>query len=42
MLGVVFVFLLVVNVAFVPAAHWAKTFAGFFRLSGLPDPSTGA
>ena len=38
MLGVVFVFLLVVNVAFVPAAHWAETFAGFFRLSGLPDP----
>src|SRR5574341_823461 len=38
MLGVVFTFLLVVNVAFVPAAHWLSTFAGFFRLSGLPDP----
>ena len=38
MLGVVFTFLLVVNVAFVPAAHWLHTFAGFFRLSGLPHP----
>jgi hypothetical protein len=38
MLAVVFLFLLVVNVAFVPAAHWASTFAGFFSLSGLPDP----
>lgn len=38
MLGVVFTFLLFVNVAFVPAAHWLHTFAGFFRLSGLPHP----
>jgi hypothetical protein len=38
MLGIVFLFLLAVNVAFVPAHHWLSTFAGFFRLSGLPDP----
>lgn len=38
MLGVVFLFLLVVNVAFVPASHWLETLAGFFRLSGLPHP----
>ena len=42
MLGVVFLFLIAVNVAFVPAAHWWKTFVGFFRFSGLPTPSTGA
>ena len=36
MLGVVFLFLLVVNVAFVPLAHWVETFAGFFSFSGLP------
>jgi hypothetical protein len=38
MLGVVFLFLVVVNVAFVPAAHWARTFIGFFSFSGLPHP----
>jgi len=38
MLGVVFLFLIVVNVAFVPAVHWWDTFTGFFRLSGLPHP----
>jgi hypothetical protein len=38
MLGVVFVFLLIVNVAFVPVAHWARTFVGFFSFSGLPHP----
>jgi uncharacterized membrane protein len=38
MLGVVFLFLVVVNVAFVPAAHWASTLVGFFSFSGLPHP----
>ena len=38
MLGVVFLFLIAVNVAFVPAAHWARTFLGFFSFSGLPHP----
>jgi hypothetical protein len=38
MLGVVFLFLIAVNVAFVPLSHWGTTFAGFFRLSGLPQP----
>ena len=38
MLAVVFSFLVVVNVAFVPFAHWAETLLGFFRFSGLPDP----
>ena len=38
MLAVVFLFLIAVNVAFVPLAHWAATFAGFFQLSGLPEP----
>jgi hypothetical protein len=38
MLGVVFVFLLFVNVAFVPFAHWGATLLGFFRFSGLPRP----
>jgi hypothetical protein len=38
MLGIVFLFLIAVNVAFVPAAHWWKTFVGFFRFSGLPHP----
>jgi len=38
MLGVVFLFLIVVNVLFVPFGHWAHTFVGFFRLSGLPHP----
>jgi hypothetical protein len=38
MLGVVFLFLLVVNLAFVPLSHWATTFGGFFSFSGLPHP----
>jgi len=38
MLVVVFLFLVFVNVAFVPFAHWARTFLGFFKFSGLPDP----
>ncbi len=38
MLAVVFLFLIAVNVAFVPFAHWLHTFSGFFRFSGLPDP----
>jgi hypothetical protein len=38
MLGVVFVFLITINVAFVPAAHWWQTFKGFFSFSGLPQP----
>jgi hypothetical protein len=38
MLGIVFLFLIVVNVAFVPLAHWATTFAGFFSFAGLPQP----
>jgi hypothetical protein len=38
MLGVVFLFLIVVNVAFVPFAHWWHTLVGFFRFSGLPHP----
>jgi len=38
MLGVVFLFLIVVNVAFVPFSHWAQTFRGFFSFAGLPHP----
>ena len=38
MLGIVFMFLIVVNVAFVPMSHWAQTFTGFFSLSGLSHP----
>jgi hypothetical protein len=38
MLGVVFLFLLVINVAFVPFSHWGQTFVGFFSFSGLPSP----
>jgi hypothetical protein len=38
MLTLVFGFLLIVNVAFVPAAHWWETFAGFFQFTGLPAP----
>jgi hypothetical protein len=38
MLAVVFVFLIAVNVAFVPAAHWGRTFIGFFTFTGLPQP----
>ena len=38
MLAVVFLFLVFVNVAFVPFAHWGRTFVGFFSLTGLPHP----
>ncbi|HXE79161.1 MAG TPA: Nramp family divalent metal transporter [Vicinamibacterales bacterium] len=38
MLAVVFVFLVAVNVAFVPIAHWGRTFLGFFSFTGLPHP----
>ena len=38
MLALVFLFLVVVNVAFVPAGHWWTTFSGFFQIGGLPDP----
>jgi hypothetical protein len=38
MLGVVFLFLIAVNVAFVPLAHWMNTLRGFFTFSGLPHP----
>jgi len=35
MMGFVFLFLLVVNVAFIPAAHWWKTLAGFFQFTAV-------
>src|SRR5690606_33932768 len=38
MLTLVFGFLLVVNVGYVPAAHWGETFAGFVQFTGLPAP----
>jgi hypothetical protein len=38
MLAVVFGFLLFVNTAFVPFAHWWEKFKGFFQISGLPHP----
>jgi hypothetical protein len=38
MLGIVFLFLIVVNVAFVPLSHWWQTFTGFFQISGLRQP----
>jgi hypothetical protein len=38
MLAVVFLFLIVVNVAFVPFAHWWQTFTGFFSIGGLQRP----
>ena len=38
MLGIVFLFLIVVNVAFVPLTHWVTTFVGFFSFAGLPHP----
>ena len=38
MLAVVFLFLVTVNVAFVPAGHWWTTFKGFFSLSGFHHP----
>ena len=38
MLVVMFTFLVVVNVAFVPASHWWRTFTGFFSVGGLTGP----
>ena len=38
MLAVVFLFLVTVNLAFVPIAHWGRTFLGFLSFSGLPHP----
>ena len=38
MLGVVFLFLIVINLAFVPMSHWWQTFIGFFSFTGLPQP----
>lgn len=38
MLALVFTFLIVVNIAYVPGAHWWLTFKGFFQLSGIPRP----
>ena len=38
MLALVFSFLIVVNIAYVPAPHWWTTLKGFFQLSGLPRP----
>src|SRR5688572_7907391 len=38
MLAVVFVFLVTLNVAFVPLSHWGQTFGGFFSLAGLQHP----
>src|SRR5947207_1995598 len=37
-LPVVFLFLIVVNVAFVPLSHWWQTFTGFFSVAGLRQP----
>jgi hypothetical protein len=38
MLAVVFTFLIIINVAYVPFGHWWTTFKGFFQFSGLPHP----
>lgn len=38
MLGVVFLFLVTVNLLFVPLSHWLNTFIGFFSFAGLPTP----
>jgi hypothetical protein len=38
MLAIVFVFLILVNVLFVPFDHWLRTFAGFFSIAGLQHP----
>lgn len=35
MMAFVFVFLLAVNIWFIPLAHWWKTFAGFFQFTGF-------
>jgi Mn2+/Fe2+ NRAMP family transporter len=38
MLGMVFSFLMVLNLVFVPFSHWWETFLGFFKFTGLPEP----
>jgi hypothetical protein len=38
MLAVVFLFLIAVNLLFVPLGHWWGTFLGFFSFTGLPQP----
>ena len=38
MLAIVFLFLIIVNLAFVPLSHWWQTFRGFFTLAALPHP----
>ena len=38
MLAVVFGFLLMVNLVYVPFPHWWTTFQGFFSFSGIPRP----
>ncbi|MBM3834747.1 MAG: hypothetical protein FJ403_16040 [Verrucomicrobia bacterium] len=38
MLALVFTFLVVINVAYVPIGHWGTTLKGFFQLSGIPRP----
>ena len=38
MLAMVFLFLIVVNLAFVPLSHWGRTLVGFFSLAGMPQP----
>ena len=38
MLAVVFGFLILVNIAYVPMSHWWMTFTGFFSFSGIPKP----
>ena len=38
MLAVVFLFLLTINIAFVPFSNWVTTAKGFFSFSGVPHP----
>jgi len=38
MLAVVFGFLILVNIAYVPMSHWWMTLIGFFSFSGIPKP----
>jgi len=38
MLALVLGFLIVVNIAYVPAGHWWETLTGFFKFSGVPRP----
>lgn len=37
MIAVIFAFLVLMNVVFVPASEWGRTFAGFFRFGELPS-----